>query len=60
MSKGYIISQDSLEEIKDSLQVILGEAQLTTREKRLSGKGQESMLVIAKQVFRADKLLPVV
>ena len=56
--KGYIISQDSVLEIKNALQIILGEAQLTVREEKLTEQGQKNMKVICRTVFRIDKLLP--
>ena len=57
-TKGYIISQDSVAEIKNALQIILGEAQLTVREEKLTEQGQKNMKVIGREVWRIDKLLP--
>lgn len=57
-SKGYIISQGSVEQVKNALQIILGEAQMTTRKEKLSEQGQKNMKVICRTVFRIDKLLP--
>ncbi len=58
--KGYIIGQDSLEQIKNALQIILGEAQVTVRKEKLTEQGQKNMKVICRTVFRIDKLLPTI
>jgi len=57
-SKGFIISQYEIEQVKKALETIQNKAQLTTREENLTEKGQGNIEAICKEAFRIDKFLP--
>lgn len=52
------IELESIEQIRNALQVILGEAQLTRNIETLTEKGQKNLGVIEKEVGRINRLLP--
>lgn len=56
--KFFEIRGESIEQMRNALQVILGEAQLTRDIETLTKKGQKNLGVIEKEVGRINRLLP--
>ena len=56
--KFFEIRGESIEQIRNALQMILGEAQLTRVIETLTEKSQKNLGVIEKEVGRINRLLP--